>query len=244
MPDYVYGIVEADARAPSAPGVADAPVRLVAGDGAAALVSDMPAGEARLDQEAIMAHARVLDAAIATGTVLPMRFGVVMSGPDEIRRRLLEDHADEIEAQLGELDGKVEIRIRASYDQDALLREVLHEDPDIQTLRRSLQGRPQEVTYYARIELGERVAAGIERMRERDRTAILDALAPAALALDEAQTRHERVVLNASFLVQRAALKRFDVVLEEVAAANGGRIRFKYTGPLPPHSFVTLAESA
>ncbi|MGH2889235.1 MAG: GvpL/GvpF family gas vesicle protein, partial [Solirubrobacteraceae bacterium] len=228
---------------PRGRGIGNAPLRLVADDGAAALVSELPAGELQLGHDDMLVHARVLEAAIATGTVLPMRFGVVMSGPEEIRQRLLEDHAAEIAMQLEELDGKVEVRIRASYEPDALLREVVREDPEIQALRRSMASRSEDATYYARIELGERVAAAVQRKREHDAVAILEALSPVALALDEGETDHERIVLNASFLVERAALERFDEVLETVAAGNAGRLRFKYTGPLPPHSFVQLAGS-
>ena len=32
----------------------------------------------------------------------------------------------------------------------------------------------------------------------------------------------------------------FDGAVDEVGADDDGRIRFKYTGPLPPHSFVEL----
>jgi hypothetical protein len=51
-------------------------------------------------------------------------------------------------------------------------------------------------------------------------------------------------VLSASFLVDREQLNQFDEALEEVAAGQAGRIRFKLTGPLPPHSFVELAGAA
>lgn len=243
MPYYVYGIVGAKAKPPRGRGIADAPLCLITGNGVAALVSELPTGEVRLGREEMLAHARVLEAAIAKAVVLPMRFGVVMSDADEIRARLLDDHADDLRAQLGEFDGKVEIRIRAVYEEDALFREVLREDRKIEALRRSIAGRAEDATYYARIELGERVAAGVERKREHDGAEIVETLATAALAVDEGKAGHERVALNASFLVERARLERFDEILDEIAARNAGRMRFKYTGPLPPHSFVQLAGS-
>lgn len=244
MPHYVYGIVGAGTKPPAGRGIASARVKLVAGDGAAALVSDLPAGEVRLGRDEMLAHARVLEKALARGTVLPMRLGVVMSDHDEIRQRLLDDHAADLSAQLSEFDGKVEVRIRAVYEEDSLLREVVRGDPKIAALNRSMSGQSDEATYYARIELGERVAAGVERRREHDADEIIDALAVAALAVDEGKTGHERVAVNASFLVERARLKEFNEILDAIAEAHGGRIRFKYTGPLPPHSFVQLAGSA
>ena len=244
MPHYVYGIVGADKKPPSVRGIADARVELVAGDGAAALVSDLPAGEVRLGREEMLTHARVLEKALARGTVLPMRFGVVMSDHGEIRERLIDEHAEDLSVQLGEFDGKVEIRIRAVYEEEALFREVVRADPKIAALRRSMGGQSDDATYYARIELGERVAAGVERKRERDANEIIGALAAVALAVDEGKTGHERIAVNASFLVERDRIPEFDKVLDGIAEAHGGRIKFKYTGPLPPHSFVQLAGSA
>ncbi|MGN6867266.1 MAG: GvpL/GvpF family gas vesicle protein [Solirubrobacteraceae bacterium] len=244
MAQYVYGIVEATSTAPRGRGIAGAPVRLISGDDVAALVSEIPANRLRLGREEVQLHARVLDRALARGPVLPMRFGVVMDDTDEVRGRLLDEHGPELRAQLTEMEGKVEIRIRATYDEQSLLREVLRERPEIATLRSSVAGRPQDASYYERIQLGELVAAAIERHREIDAHAIIDALSAQALAVVPGEPRHERVVLQASFLVERSRLGEFNAIVDEVADGYGGHIRFKYTGPLPPHSFVELAGRA
>jgi hypothetical protein len=192
----------------------------------------------------MLTHARVLEKALARGTVLPMRFGVVMADHDDIRERLLDEHAADLSVQLSEFDGKVEVRIRAVYEEEALLREVVREDPGLVALRGAVAGQSEDATYYARIELGERVAAAVERKRERDADDIIDSLSSVALAVDAGKAGHERIAVNASFLVERARLKEFDKILEAIAEAQAGRMRFKYTGPLPPHSFVQLAGSA
>jgi hypothetical protein len=174
--------------------------------------------------------------------VLPVRFGIVMSGPEEIRSRLLDEHAPELREQLTELEGKVEVRIRANYDEDGLLREVIRDHPEIAALRAQMRGRSDDATYYERIRLGELVATAVERRREHDAQVIVEALSAIALAVDHGRTEHERVAVQASFLVERSRLAEFDEVLEEVAAGFAGRLRFKYTGPMPAHSFVELAE--
>jgi hypothetical protein len=241
VPHYVYGIVEPTAKAPRIKGIRGARVELLAGEEVAALVSDVGEQEVRLGREEVLVHSRVLERAFARGTVLPMRFGIVMSGPEEIRSRLLDDHAGELRDQLTELEGKVEVRIRASYDESTLLREVVREDPEIAALRAQMRGRSDDATYYERIRLGELVAAAVERRRERDAQTIVDALGAVALAVEPGRIEHERVAVQASFLVERSRLAEFDEVVEEVAAGFAGRLRFKYTGPLPAHSFVELA---
>ena len=244
MAQYVYGIVEATATAPRGRGIADAPVRLLVGEDAAALVSEIPPDHLRMGREEVQMHARVLERALNRGPVLPMRFGVVMSDAEEVRTRLLKEHGTELRAQLAEMEGKVEIRIRAAYDEQLLFRDIVRERPQIATLRNSVAGSPADASYYERIRLGELVAAAVARHREVDAQAIIEALGEHALAVSAGEPSHERVVVQASFLVQRSDLAEFNAVVDQVAEGYGGQIRFKYTGPLPPHSFVELAGSA
>jgi hypothetical protein len=169
-----------------------------------------------------------------------MRFGVVMDGSDDVRRQLLERHGEDLRNQLNDLAGKVEFNVRAVYEEDVVLREVVSEDSEIARLREAVRGRSEDGTYYERIRLGELVAQAVERRRERDAQAIIDLLAPASLAVDVGAPAHERVVVTASFLVERDHLDAFDELLEAVARDQFGRIRFKLTGPRAPHSFVEL----
>jgi hypothetical protein len=240
--EYVYGIVGESMKAPAVRGIAGAPIRLIAGNGAAALVSDLEPDKLGLGREEVLAHARVLEEALSQGTVLPMRFGIVMESPDEVRDRLLDRHAPRLRAQLDELAGKVEINIRALYEEEPVMREIVREDPEVASLRRALRDESEDATYYARIRLGELVAAALERKRQVDAQTLLEALRAFSLAVEVGEPNHERVVLSASFLVERSRLADFDDVLDGLADAQAGRMRFKYTGPLPPHSFVDLTQ--
>jgi hypothetical protein len=241
---YIYGVVPSTAELPTQPGISGAQLELICADGVAALASDAPDGDLVMGRHAMTTHARVLEAAHALGTVLPMRFGVVMDDESQVVDRLLGAHHDELLAQLEQFDGKAELKLRATYEEEPMLREVVREDQDVARLRDSLRGAPEEATYYGRIQLGELVSRSIERKRERDAVSIMETLAPLALAVEQLPPPHERVVLSASFLVEQAKLNEFDVAVDRVGETQAGRMRFKYTGPLPPHSFVQLpAES-
>ena len=52
------------------------------------------------------------------------------------------------------------------------------------------------------------------------------------------------MAVNGSFLIERSGMQAFDDLLDEIASQEGERIHFKYTGPLPPHSFVELSVGA
>src|SRR5919107_717299 len=95
---YVYGVTRAGAvesistRGVNAEGGA---VRLLAAGDLAALVSDVPDGELTGTKDDVLAHSRVLEEVVATATVLPMRFGVVMD-EDAVRADLLGRFGDEL----------------------------------------------------------------------------------------------------------------------------------------------------
>jgi hypothetical protein len=238
---YVYGVISAGGAPPPGPGIDGGEPKLVQAEELAALVSDIDADEIALGRDAMSAHARVLEQALAAGTVLPMRFGVVMADEDAVRDELLGAHGTELRAQLDEFADRVELKLRATYEEDRLMREVVARDPEVARLRESMRGTPEDATYYARIQLGELVAAGVERIRQADAEAILGALAPLAADFVAGEPAHERIAVNASFLVERDRIPQFDEAVDGIGRAQAGRIRLKYTGPLPPHSFVRLA---
>src|SRR5437764_3167074 len=221
-------------------GIDGKPLRVITADGLGALTSDLPSEDLEAGREELMMHSRVLERALERGVVLPMRFGVVMPDDDTVRTALLDAHRDALEAQLEEMSGKVEMNIKAIYDEAEVLRELLAEYPDIAAIQTALRGRPEDATYYERIDLGERIVAALEVKRGSDEQAIVDRLAAHAVAVDVGQPMHERMAVNASFLVEQDQLAVFDAELEATGAANDGRLRFKATGPLPPHSFVEL----
>jgi Gas vesicle synthesis protein GvpL/GvpF len=239
---YVYGVVRADGeKRPRARGIGRKQVRVVRADGIAALTSDVPPGDLEAGKDELLAHSRVLERALEQGTVLPMRFGVVMPSESAVREELLDPHRSELEAQLAEMDGKVEVNVKGIYDEGALLTEVVSEDREVAGLREALRGQPEEATHFERIRLGEIIAGAVNEKRERDSAEILERLAAHAVAVEVGDPVHERMALNASFLIDRSAQKGFDSELDRIAAEQGDRMRFKYTGPLAPHSFVELA---
>ncbi len=237
---YVYGVLSAADKPPATTGIGGAPLQEITSDGLAALVSDLSEQELVLGREEMTTHARVLEEAVEHGTVLPMRFGVVMEGEDAVKHDLLEAHRESLQQQLQDLTGKVELRVRAMYEEQAIMREIVSEDPEIANLRESLHGADEDATYYGRIQLGELVAAAVEDKREADAAQLLDTLAPLALDTRVGDPTHERMVVSASFLVDRDRMSKFDEAVDKIGQAQASRMRIKYVGPLPPHSFVDL----
>lgn len=239
VPVYVYGVVAADARAPDGTGIDARPLRLVSDQGVGAIISDVPDKEPTFGREALTAHSNVLEAALASATVLPMRFGVIMEGDDEVRAKLLGRHRDELLAQLERLAGRVELSLRATYEEAPLLREIMASEPQIRALHTSNRG-----SYLEQVQLGEMIAAAVEARRRRDADEILSVLTPLAEDYQLAEPRHERMALSASFLIPREGIANFDAAVDDVGRRQQHRMRLRYTGPLPPHSFVTMEQAS
>jgi hypothetical protein len=241
---YVYGVVAADTPPPEGAGVGAlaAPLRTVANGDLAALVSDVPAGPLEAARGDLQRHGEVLREAMDVGTVLPMRFGMVMPGEDAVREELLERHRPRLTELLEHLRGRVELTLRATYEEEPLLREVIGRRPEAARLVQRVRGSDEAATYHERIRLGELIVEEIEQLREQDTAAMLERLGSLAEDVHVGSPPHERTAYAVSFLVEADAVERFDEAARELAAGQEGRLRFSYVGPLPPHSFVRFEE--
>lgn len=241
-PVYVYGVVGATATVTGGTGIDARPLRLVTADRVAAIVSDVAGTAPAFGRDALLAHSDALEAVLAGATVLPMRFGVVMDDDAAVREQLLDAHRELLLAQLQRLSGRVELTLRATYEETPLLREILAEEPHIRNMHAATRGAGGG-SYLDRMRLGEMIAGAVEVRRSRDAQEIMALLTPLAEDYQLAPPRHERMALNASFLIPREAVARFDAAVDDVGRRQRDRMRLRYTGPLPPHSFVSLEQA-
>src|SRR5919201_4060523 len=240
-PLYVYGVTwAAAAREEAAAGIGEADVSPVRSDGLAALTSPLVDSDLRARRRELLAHSEVLASALERGAVLPLSFGTVFESEEAVVRDFLVPRRDELRRLLHELEGRVELRVKAFYREEAILAEIVRDNPQIARLREAVRAGPEAATYGLRIELGELVAAELRARSRRDADAILDRLRPLSLAIEADEEPIEHQVLRASFLVERKRIGAFDEAMDELAGRRDGRIHFKYVGPLPPHSFVSL----
>jgi hypothetical protein len=242
---YVYGVAptaeKVDVQAPgvesSTPGVR----RIVHGD-VAAFVSDVEAGPV-VAASGLRAHWRVLEEAVAEATVLPVRFGTVMESESAVVDQFLAPRHDRLVALLAELSGKVQLNVKAFYDEDRLMRGVVEHSPAVAQLRERVRQRPKAATYYERIQLGELVAGEVERSRERDSAMVIGRLEPLAVAARREPPGTPEAAVNAAFLVERSRVEEFSEAVARLADEVEGRMRVRYIGPLPPYSFTEEQEA-
>jgi hypothetical protein len=230
---HVFGVVPATAD----PGIEEDGVRLVAHGEIGALVTEIERTDLRA-VDVLRMHWRVLEQAAASTTVLPVRFGTVMADERAVVEDLLAPSHDELAGVLAEFAGKVQLTVKGSYEEDALMAGVVSSSPAIARLRDHVRGVPEAAAYYKRIELGQMVAAEVERAREHDAREIVSRLEPHALAARFEPVSGVDAAVNAAFLVEEGRIDEFSRAVSALGRELAGRIRLRYVGPLPPYSFT------
>lgn len=242
---YVYAIVPGDVELTSeARGLGDPPseVRIVRADDVAALVSDIDVDRPLGRPEDLIAHEQLLDSTVTAAPVLPVRFGAVVTSRDAVVEELLKPHHDQLIAALREMEGRAEYVVKARYVEQALLAEVLDENPAAAELRERTQGRPEEATRDLRLQLGELISAAVEAKREADTNAVIEALGPVSVASGVRPPTHEQDAAHVAFLADLAREDELVEALNRLARDWKGRITVRLLGPLAPYDFVVTPD--
>jgi hypothetical protein len=206
----------------------------------AAVVSDSPAIDYDQSRRNMMAHTKVLEEVMETFTILPVRFGTVAPEPEDVVEKVLKPRYDELCDLLVEMEGRIELGLKAFWYENVIFNEIVSENPSIRGLRDSLMDRPAEETHFERIRLGEMIEEAMEEKRAEDAERLLKPLRPLAHKTRTNDTFTDRMVLNAAFLVEENQEETFDQRVEQLDDEMGDRLMFKYVGPVPPYNFVSI----
>lgn len=241
---HVYGVLAGSptlpAGLPAGVGEPSAPVRTIESDGLAAVVSEVPAGWEAATRADVETHGRILEQLIAHHTVVPLRFGMVMT-EQEVRDELLARHRARITGLLRDLDGRVQMSVKAYYGPDALLRQALRAHPDLKRRSDALEGQPPERTQGERIALGQEVARAVEEQRALDERTLVEPLSKLVRDLRVEPAAGERVAASLQLLIDRARRGEVDEAVRRLTQAHADRFAIRYVGPLPPYSFADLS---
>ncbi|MEU7576967.1 GvpL/GvpF family gas vesicle protein [Streptomyces sp. NPDC041068] len=237
MSTYIYGI--ASSSHPALPdgmegiGRPACVVRVLKQGELAAIVSDAP-DDLKPKRRDLLAHQNVLTEAGAAGAVLPMRFGS-LAPDDEAVATVLGERADHYEERLRALDGKVEYNVKATHNEQAVLHQVLAENPELRAMVEANQ-RQGGGSYEQKLQLGEMVSSTVRAREASDAVEVRRALEPAAEAVGVGP-EGTGWLANISFLVDRGSADGFLGAVDELRSTQP-HLELRVHGPLPPYSFV------
>ncbi|MGV9422862.1 GvpL/GvpF family gas vesicle protein [Streptomyces sp. NPDC003656] len=237
MAVYIYSVTgkQHPLRLDGLRGVGEDPsgLRAVTAGALSAVVSDAP-DNLRPKRRDIGAHQEVQERLMADGTILPLRFGLVAEDDDAVRAAL-EERADEYTERLRALEGCSEYHLKATQDEDSLLRQILEESSAARELNDAIRAGTADVG--APVRLGEMVAREVQARQEALATGVVEALRPFARDVDSTQPTGEDF-LSVSFLVPEDQEETFLTTELSVAHQLGDDLDLRLHGPLPPYSFV------
>jgi hypothetical protein len=242
---YVYGILPADAEvAEGATGIGTrkAPLELVTADGLAALVSEVDT-ETLGRPEDLFDHQRLLDDVARDITVLPFRFGAVVSDREAIVTELLLPHRDEFLGTLGDVADKVEYLIRARYAEDVVLPEILEESPAARALLEEVRDLPPDAGRELRIQLGEMIGSAIESRRSADTSDLVDGISRYSTAVVEREPAGPEDAANVALLVDVARRHDLEAAVSRIADDWAPRVSVRLDGPMAPYDFVSARQA-
>lgn len=235
---YLYGIIRAGQELPEGlvGVVATIPQAVEHGD-LAVVVSELPDGTDFGTPSDLVAHSAVLDEIARSTTVLPMRFGTVVPSAQDLLEEVLDD-PEGLLGSLATLEGTAQYTVRARYEQDVLLPEILHEDAELTRLQQEIVGTTEDETRNQRIALGEGIVAGFDARREPEAQELREELAPLVRELVQHEDGQADAVLGLAVLVAREDAERFEAAVEKAAERRHPRMRIRLLGPQAPYDFV------
>lgn len=224
---YVYGIVPAGCRV-------DAECEVVESGPIAAVTGSRDPGPGTAED--LRKHDRVVGEFVRRGLpILPMRFGAVATGPDTLAREFLDPNVETLERALAEVTGRVQYTLRVGYVEDAVVRAVSTQDPNVVAARAAIG---EDTSHSARLRLGEIVVAAIDRRRAGDAEKIAAALEPHADAVRITPANHPDRLAEFAALVRSEHAQAFEEAVEELATRHGEALTMKLIGPIAAYDFV------
>lgn len=247
---YIYCIAEIDGKrhfGPRGIGGRGDGVYTVCYRDIAAVISSSPVKKYSICRENTLAHQLIMEEAMKHYTILPVRFGTIAEGKDDvgpqerIREKVLRERYTEFKDLLGKMDNKIELGVKALWkDMDMIFKEIVDEHAEIKRLKKKIATKSPAKTHAQRIEIGEMVKSALEAKKYKEGREILDLLKRISVDHHANDTFGDRMIINAAFLVEADREKEFDDSIDELTTKYDGRIKFKYVGPVPPCNFVEI----
>lgn len=203
----------------------------------AAVVSDSQEEEYSLADEAhVEAHEAVLERAMEKFEMLPIRFGTVAPGTQEVMDFIKRHHRD-FKHLMKKLKGRVEIEIEIFWKElNQVFAEIVEESKRLKAMKSSSKPRSREDLIMA----GQLVGAKLRGKKEGETLKYLRYMKGTYADYRINPTARDELVMYVSFLVDKNELGKFDEAVDKMEAENCDRVRVRYIGPVPPYSFASV----
>ena len=214
---YVYAVVDSFPGSVVA-GLHAAPLRAIECGSVQVIVSEHAVAP-EPDEDLLWVYEQVVEGLMEDATVLPMRFGSTVEGPEALVA-VLERRQEEFVAALERVRGAVELSVRAELPSVA---EAVDAEP------RLMQHAGPGTSY-----LLERAR---DQRRSEDAVELIHRPLTALAKRSKRKTSGDPNAFKAAYLVEEEAVESFGQRVERLNVTLGD-VKVSCTGPWPPYSFV------
>ncbi|MEH7176802.1 GvpL/GvpF family gas vesicle protein [Neobacillus vireti] len=171
-------------------------------------------------------------------TVIPVSFGNVFHSKEDVGV-LLENLYPQFEKLFPEIKGKVELGLKVIGRKEWLQSQV-NGNAKMEKMAKAIQGKTEAASYYDRIQLGGAAQKMVSSLSHEVKQDVMEPLRELAVASKSNEPTSEKMLLNASFLVERDKEAEFDQKVNEAHDKWKDKVEFSYSGPWPAYNFVNI----
>ena len=240
---YIYCIIESKQERNFGPiGIGERGDELltIGYDDLSMVVSNHPIAKLTANRENFVGHEKAIEEVMKEfDSVLPVRFGTIASGADEIRN-LLDRRYREFKSALRDMEHKVELGVKGIWnDMDVVFSEIVEGNETIKNLRKQLKGKGSQ-NVQLKINVGQLVKKELDQKKEKQAEEIVDRLRRMSYEYKLNKTIGDEMFMNVAFLVDKGREKEFDNTMDDLCDEYEDKMKFMYAGPLPVFNFVNI----
>jgi hypothetical protein len=239
---YVYGVIESPVAGNfgrSSIGALQEDVFAIHYGDVAAVVSRTPVFIFDPTRDNALAHEHVVETVMKTNPIVPMAFGTVFRTAEDVKE-VLKSIYSSLKGVLRQMSDKQEFGLKVTWDRDRIIEELKHEHEEIRRFYQELTRKHLQSTYFARMQLGRMIENALTELSATYVREIYEGLRGVCVASKDNKPIGDKMILNASFLIEKERESEFDAAVTRVAQKFGERLNFKYTGPWPVYNFVNI----
>ena len=190
-------------------------------------------------KENIMMHQKAVAQVMEKNdTVIPVSFGNVFHSTEDVEV-LLENLYPQFQTLFPAIKGKIELGLKVVGKKE-WLESMVSADPRMQKLAQAVQGKSEAASYYERVQLGGAAQKMVGSLQEEIEEEILQPLKELSEATKTNDPISEKMLLNASFLIDRNRETEFDQAVNDLHDKWKDKVEFSYSGPWPAYNFVNI----
>lgn len=206
---------------------------------AAMVAADVPMKIYHPNKENLMMHQNAVSSVMKQNdTVIPVSFGNVFQSKEDVGV-LLENLYPQFLKLFPEIKGKIEVGLKIIGKSDWLEAQA-SENEQIGKMAEAVKGKSKAASYYERIQLGGAAQKFFVSLQQEMKQEIFKPLEESAVAAKANDPIGEKMLLNASFLIDRDKEDLFDQKVNKAYDKWKDKVEFNYSGPWAAYNFVNI----